>query len=166
MNVETKIEADIYSHERATLREHLEVLNGRTTWREPDAGHSTVPRSVPYEHTLAAALAWARDHEAAGDDVGPDILESLVYRRRINTDRVCDALVKALRDISARLNRVDDRVLRRAAFVVFSECVTGMDASRPKGMRQVDWSVASALAIRLIWASAGQTIRRAAESLK
>lgn len=166
MNTEIANQADIYSHERASLREHLEVLNGRTTWREPDTGHSTVPQTIPYEHTLASALSWARDHLAARDDVGPDILESLVYRRVTNADRIVSALVVATRDMSAKMKRVDVHVLRRAAFAVLSECATGIERDRPNGMRQADWVPASALMIRLVWASAGQTIRRAGESLR
>lgn len=156
---------DIYSHERASLREHLEQLNGRTTWREPHGSPGTRSDTVPHEHTLAAALAFARDTSTANDDVGPDILECLIYRRPVHVDRIVTAMVRAVTDMSGILAKADQGAVRQLCQAMLRECVTGVEAERPNGMRQKEWIKGSTLASMLIWASAGQTIKRAAERL-
>lgn len=161
-------ETDIYSHERATLREQLDVLNGRTTWREPHSGHGGGFRadSTPHEHTLAAALAFARDRSGPGRDIGPDILESLVYRRVIREREIVYALVRAMADMSSVVALADRGHVRDAAVEVVRECVTGAQAERPGRVAPKVWLAVSTLGVRLLWASAGQTLRAAGEALR
>lgn len=160
---------DIYSHERAGLFERLHALAGAgTTWREPVGSFATGFRAdtVPREHTLAAALAFARDHSGPARDIGPDVLESLVLKRVVDMDRMASELMRALVDMSHTLAMVDRSILRRAATRILTECATGTEAERPKGMKANHWNAASSLGIRLLWASAGETLRAATEALR
>lgn len=167
MNAEVQPRQDVYSHERASLREHLEILAGRSTFREPAAGGSARWDSMPYEHTLSAALGMARSKDRRDDDPGPDILESLIYRRVVRGEFIIRCLVAALVDMSAVCARADPRLIRRLCIVTLMTCVDGIDRPAPAlGKAQAgQWAKGSALAEILIWASAGQTLRRAADAL-
>src|SRR5690348_12928939 len=112
----------IYSHERAGLIERLAVLAGQTTWREPvgSFGNGMRPDTVPQAHTLAAAMSYAQRRipevedlrrvvmRRDATDIGPDVLECLVYQRVVNGHRIRVQLVRALRDMSKRLARADE----------------------------------------------------------
>lgn len=172
-------QADIYSHERAALIERLCILAGQTTWREPmgSFAQGLRPDTVPQAHTLAAGLAYARRRLPAVDelhrlvmrvdptDIGPDVLECLVYQRVINGLQIRRQLVKALRDMSKKLARAKDAHLMACALPIIRECATGIEAERPDTVPSHVWVPASALGIRLLWASAGQTLRALAEKL-
>lgn len=160
MNAEVATETDIFSHERARLEEQLHALNGGSTWREPGS-HGTRTDKVPYLHTLAAELSFAR--RCNPNDIGPDIVESLIYRRIVHGVEIRTQLVRALRDMSAKLARADILQLRAAAMAVIVECVSGREAEQPEGVRKEVWIAASALGVRLLWASAGATLRTAGE---
>lgn len=157
------VQIDIYSDERASLREKLDILNGRSTWREPRTHGGSRMDNTPHEHNLAAAMAYAR--KCNPNDIGPDILECLIYRRIVHGGEIATQLVRALADMSARLARTDRQVLRLAACAVIHECATGEEIERPKGVPKDIWVAASALGIRLLWASAGATLRNTAEKL-
>lgn len=164
MNAEVAPSIDIFSTERAGLCEHLECLNGRTTWREPHTYGSRGSRidNTPHEHSLEAAISYAR--RCNPNDIGPDILESLVFRRIVHGLEIRTQLVRALRDMSRIVARADILQVRDACAVVIAESVTGLEADRPKGVKEDAWKVISTLGVRLLWASAAATIRRTAES--
>jgi len=175
----TIAQADIYSNERAGLIERLAVLAGQTTWREPvgSFGGGLRPDTVPQAHTLAAGLSYARHRipdvdmlhglvmRADPTDIGPDVLECLVYQRVVNGHRIRIQLVRALRDMSAALARADESHLHKCALPIVRECATGLEADKPFGVPAKVWIPASSLGIRLLWAAAGETLRALAEKL-
>jgi len=177
--IATRQQADIYSHERAGLIERLCVLAGQTTWREPVGGFGGLrPDTVPQAHTLAAGLSYARRRLPAVDemrqfvmradatDIGPDVLECLVYQRVVNGMRIRLQLVRALRDMSGKLGRAKEEHVRACGLPIIRECATGIEELKPAEVPTAVWVPASALGIRLLWASAGQTLRELAEKLR
>jgi len=180
MNVAAPAQQDIYSHERATLIERLGVLAGQTTWREPQGGfgQGLRPDTVPHAHTLAAGLSYARRRlpdvdemrrfvmRADSSDIGPDILECLIYQRVVHGIRIRLQLVRALRDMSGKLARAKEDHVRACCLPIIRECATGIEESKPAEVPTHVWVPASALCIRLLWASAGQTLRELAEKLR
>jgi hypothetical protein len=173
-------QTDIYSHERAGLIERLCVLAGQSTWREPvgSSGGGLRPDTVPQAHTLAAGLSYARHRIPDADtlhglvmradptDIGPDVLECLVYRRVVHGSRIRIQLVRALRDMSRTLAQADEDHVHKCALPIVRECATGVEADKPFGVPAKVWLPASALGIRLLWASAGETLRALAEKLR
>lgn len=178
--IATTQQADIYSHERASLVERLCVLAGQTTWREPAGGfgQGLRPDTVPHAHTLAAGLSYARRRlpdvdemrrfvmRADPSDIGPDVLECLIYRRVVHGVRIRLQLVRALRDMSGKLARAKEDHIRACALPIIRECATGVEELKPAEVPTHVWVPASALGIRLLWASAGQTLRELAEKLR
>lgn len=172
-------QVDVHSAERAMLIEKLCVLAGQTTWREPVGsfaeGHR--PDTVPQAHTMAAGLAYARRRIPDVDemrrivmrvdptDIGPDVLECLVYQRVVNGQRIRMQLTRALRDMSSKLAKADEDHVWKATAPILRECATGVEAGKPFGVPKEVWNPASSLGIMLLWASAGQTLRALAEKL-
>lgn len=170
---------DIYSAERAGLMERLCVLAGQTTWREPVGSFGGLrPDTVPHAHTLAAGLAYARRRlpevqemrrvvmRVDPTDIGPDVLECLIYRRVVNGWRIRTQLVLALRDMSAKLARSKVEHVRACGLPIIRECATGIEETKPDGVPAHIWVPASALGIRLLWAAAGEALRATAEKLR
>lgn len=180
MNVAVQAQQDIYSTERAGLIERLCVLAGQTTWREPAGGfgQGLRPDTVPHAHTLAAGLSYARRRLPAVDemrhlvmradstDIGPDVLECLIYKRVVNGMRIRIQLVRALRDMSGKLARAKEDHVRACGLPIIRECATGVEEEKPAEVPSAVWVPASALGIRLLWASAGQTLHALAEKLR
>lgn len=179
MKVAIQAQGDIYSAERAGLMERLCVLAGQTTWREPVGSFGGLrPDTVPHAHTLAAGLSYARRRlpdiedmrrfvmRADPTDIGPDVLECLIYKRVVNGIRIRIQLVRALRDMSGKLARAKEDHVRACGLPIIRECATGIEEPKPAEVPTAIWVPASALGIRLLWASAGQTLRAVAEKLR
>lgn len=179
MNVAVQSQQDIYSTERAGLIERLCVLAGQTTWREPVGSFGGLRAdTVPHVHTLAAGLSYARRRlppvdemhrfvvRADPTDIGPDVLECLIYKRVVNGLRIRIQLVRALRDMSGKLARAKEDHIRACGLPIIRECATGVEEEKPAEVPPAIWIPASALGIRLLWASAGQTLHALAEKLR
>lgn len=171
-------QVDIYSHERAGLMERLCVLAGQSTYREPMGSFTSPQGGVPHAHALAAGLSYAQRRlpevqdmrrvvmRRDPTDIGPDVVECLVYRRVVNGLRIRAQLVRALRDMSGKLARAKENHVRACCLPIIRECATGMEEPRPAEVPPGVWIPASALGIRLLWASAGETLRALAEKLR
>lgn len=178
--VMVEAQRDIYSTERAGLVERLCILAGQTTWREPVGGFGSGlrPDTVPYAHTLAAGLSYARRRipevqemrhvvmRKDPTDIGPDVLECLIYQRVVHGMSIRLQLVRALRDMSGKLARAKVDHVRACGLPIIQECATGVEAVKPEAVPTAVWIPASALGIRLLWASAGQTLRDLADKLR
>lgn len=165
--VDPAADVDTHSTERAGLIERLCVLAGVTAWREPVQGFSTFRDSVPREHILAAALAYARNHSGKSRDVGPDILEALVLQRM--TDHVPNIetkLVFALRDVSRRMTEIDPRVLRASVFRVIQACVSGLPSEPAPRVTLRDWAFIETFGTRALWSSAERTLAEVKRTLR
>jgi hypothetical protein len=86
------VSAEIYTHEKATFRERIAALAGRSTWREPMEGHSTDPAKMT-DQDVAAALAYARQ---GPDDIGPDIAYCMICGSDWHRARIVRLLAEAL----------------------------------------------------------------------
>jgi hypothetical protein len=86
------ISADIYTAERASFRERVAALVGRSTWREPMEGHSTAPLKMT-DQDVAAALAYARQ---GPDDIGPDMAYCIICGSDWHRARIIKGLATAL----------------------------------------------------------------------
>lgn len=177
MNVAAQ-QVDIYSHERAGLMERLCVLAGVTTYREPVGSFTAPTGGVPHAHTLAAGLSYARRRVPDVDtlhqlvmrqdptDIGPDVLECLIYQRVVHGWRIRTQLVVALRDMSSKLARAKIEHVRACCLPIIRECSTGIEECKPEDVPERIWIPASSLGIRLLWASAGETLRALGEKLR
>lgn len=158
MNVATQ-QVDIYSHERAGLMERLCVLAGVTTYREPVGSFTAPTGKMPTAHVLAAALAFARNHSGKARDIGPDVLEALVLGHMTdNAQHITNKLAAALLDVSARMHRLDRRLLAEACRRVAKACAEGVPAERLNGIPAPDWRFIDTFGTRTLWASAEQTL--------
>src|SRR5690348_15050801 len=175
----TAHQVDIFSHERAGLMERLCRIAGQTTWREPrDTDYVPPVDSMPVEHTMMAGLSFAHRRLPSKDefhqliwtrdptDVGPYVLECLIYRRVVNGNLIRIQLVRALRDMSKAIAKADESHVWKSALPIIRECATGIEADKPSGVPAKVWNPACSIGIRLLWASAGETLRALAERLQ
>ncbi|WP_244953566.1 hypothetical protein WCN79_01950 [Xanthomonas axonopodis pv. vasculorum] len=84
---------DAYTSERASFRERLARMSGGTTYRAPMEGHGTKSDTMPDVHTMAAALAYARQGEG---DIGPDIALAIVCQTDYRRQRIVNELAAVL----------------------------------------------------------------------
>jgi hypothetical protein len=179
MNTTTAAQVDIYSTERAGLLERLCRIAGQTTWREPrDTDYVPPVDPMPVEHTMLTGISFAHRRIPSEDefhrliwkrdptDIGPYVLDCLIYRRVVHGREIRVQLVRALRDMSKRLAKADEDHVWKAAMPIIRECATGVEADQPTDVPDKVWIPASSLGIRLLWASAGQTLRALAERLR
>lgn len=180
--------ADIYSHERAGLWERMHVVLGRGCWREPDmpSAQGMTQREqaeAVMMHALSAARAWQarRLREGAtswtvqdeiacrvldAQDVGPDILASLLFRQSVNGPRVTRHLASAIVEFKPALARMMPGLLADGCWAVFMAQVHGTPPKRPRAMRWEAWQTVERQGASLLWISAQQTMRGIAEILK
>ena len=179
MNVAAAPQVDVFSTERAGLLERLCKIAGSTTWREPrDTDYVPKLDPMPVEHTMLGAMSFAHRRLPSEDefhqlvwtrdptDIGPYVLECLIYKRVVHGSAIRIQLVRALRDMSRVLARADETHVWKSALPIIRECATGREADKPAGVPAKVWIPASSLGIRLLWASAGQTLRAVAEKLR
>lgn len=179
---------DIYTHERAGLWERMHKVLGRGCWREPDmpSAQAMTQREqaeAAMMHALSAARAWQdrRAREGAtrwtvqdeiacrvldAQDVGPDILASLLFCQPINGVRVARYLAAAIVEFKPALARITSGTLADGVWSVFMAQVRGTKAKRPRSMRWADWQTVEQQGCRLLWISGEQTMRGIAEMLK
>lgn len=167
----TAVEArqiDLYSIRRGSLIERMAVLAGRTAWRDPretwTPGHQ---QTMPWEHTLAAACVWLREHRTDEDDVTGELLHGLAIMDmgQRAEDRCVVALAAALRDMSATLARLRPGLLDACTRALLRQCVTGeVQAYPPRAERRLV-GLMDGFGARIVWAQADQGIRRASEAL-
>lgn len=98
---------DVWSHERATFRERIARLAGRTSWREPVAGYTNKAGELGEDQAIAMALAFARDRDDPLD-IGPEVAYCLICETRRGKPDVLDKLTRALR---MEYRAADDRPL-------------------------------------------------------
>ena len=91
--------ADTWTHERATFRERIARLAGRTSWREPVAGYTNKAGELGEEQQIAMALAFARDQDDPLD-IGPEVAYCLVCESRGGKPDVLDKVTQAMRLVS------------------------------------------------------------------
>lgn len=175
---------DIYAVERNALLERWDrALMGLPARRDPREGSgSTVPRMLTPAHDAAAEIAFARRRimdemgrlVPSADDPGPEITECLIYRRVVSEGRIVRLMVRTLRDMSSLLTRAPYSRVHEIAEAMLRAVTHGREERMPetwtagtqKEIKQAEkvWKAGSALAVTLLWASASQTARRAAES--
>lgn len=179
---------DIYTHERAGLWERMHVVLGRGCWRDPDtpSAQGMTQREqaeAVMMHALSAARSWqarrrregathwtAQDEIACrvldAQDVGPDILASLLFQQPINGPRIARYLARAVVEFKPSLARMMPELLADGVWVVFMAQVHGDKPKRPRAMRWEDWQTIEQMGATLLWNSGGQTMRGISEMLK
>lgn len=180
--------ADANRDERAGLWERMHKVLGRGCWREPDmpSAQGMTQREqaeAAMMHALAAARAWQERRAREGatrwtvqdeiacrvldaQDVGPDILASLLFRQPINGVRVARYLATAIVEFKPALARTMSGTLANGVWSVFMAQVHGTKAKRPRSMRWEDWQTVEQQGARLLWISGEQTMRAISEMLK
>jgi hypothetical protein len=123
--------ADTWTHERATFRERIARLAGKTSWREPVAGYTNKTGELGEEQQIAMALAFARD---GADDIGPEVAYCLICETRRGKPDVLHKVTQALRK---QFPKADARPLmtRQAVNQAFEWAVFGIEPDpeeRPK----------------------------------
>ena len=162
---------DLYSYLRGSLIERMAVLAGKTTWREPRAVWTPgAGRDVPWEHVLAMATVWLRDHRRDALDVSAEILHGLAVMEMPQTveNRCVVALGCALADMSGMCARMAEQYpgrLDACSRTIIRKCVTGRDHPYPPRAKAQVVGFFDAFAARIVWAQATQGLRRAAEAL-
>ncbi|WP_019303629.1 hypothetical protein [Xanthomonas oryzae] len=154
---------DAYTSERASFRERLARMSGGTTYRAPIEGHATKSDTMPDVHTMAAALAYAREGES---DIGPDIALAIVcqtdYRRQRIVTELAAALLAATGKVGERCAQVLPIICGRAYVAV----VLGVQATPDPAwtIAERDWQLLAGLAEATLMQAAEGAIRRAAGS--
>lgn len=171
MNAAQPAQFDTYSTDRGSLIERMAILAGKTSWREPAQGSSTVTADrVPWEHVLASATVWLREHRLCQDDVTGEILHALAIMDmpRPIENRCVAALAKALADMSAMCARMSVQqpgLLDACTRVVLRKCVTGADLPYPPRATRSMVGFFDAFGATLVWRQATEGLRRAAKVL-
>lgn len=154
---------------RSSFRERVHALVGRSTWREPLEGHSTVQRQIPSEHLVAAALSFGRRMRPgpAGrlvpdmDDIGPDIAFDIATGRPGHHRRVCAVVGKAFAQSRTSLVR---RNMAHVGLVVLAgyHTVVGLPrVPRPAEVSEEDWGDMVAAACSVLESLAEDALSRA-----
>ena len=163
------VAVDLYTSRRASLLERLGRLAGTTTWRAPVGSFAQPADMHPVEHALAMACVWLRDHRKDATDISGDVLEALALQHSIHEDRMVDALLTGMRDVSAYVAREcgkgNDGLHAGCARAALCQCITGRPHKPPPRASRMDWGLWEGLGARIIWAQADQGLRRAAEAL-
>jgi hypothetical protein len=130
-----------------TFRERLASLVGGTTYRVPVGGRSTSSDQTPLAHALSAAIASSRKRitDKAGervpdpDDIGPDMLSAMIWRRDDKKGHIVHQLCAAFcgqRDKICHRNR---GFLGLVANSAFESVVHGDGRDKPSRMDDRDW---------------------------
>lgn len=184
----TAVEVDLYSSVRAGLWERMQKVLGRSCWRDPsmpsmEGMTQREQAEATMMHALAAARAWQRRRAREGathwttqdeiacrvldaQDVGPDILASLLFRQPVNGVHVARFLARALIDFRPDLGRVPTSSLLDGAWSVFMAQVHGTRPKRPRTMRWVPWQTVEQMGSTILWNSSEQTMRGISAMLK
>ncbi|AEQ96874.1 hypothetical protein XOC_2766 [Xanthomonas oryzae pv. oryzicola BLS256] len=126
-------------------------------------GHGTKSDTMPDVHTMAAALAYARQGE---DDIGPDIALAIVcqtdYRRQRIVTELAAALLAATGKVGERSAQLLPMICGRANVAV----VLGVQAKPDPAwtIAERDWLLLAGLAEAMLMQAAEGAIRRAAGS--
>lgn len=149
---------DAFSNERASFAERLARLAGGTTWREPIGGYGTKSDNLPDVHALAASLAFARNGK---NDIGPDLVMSIICQMPSNLVRITTELAAALLAASGRIGEDNADELPIVASRSYRHLVTGEPVKKPVGMNDRDWILLHGLACRMLWDAVTVSVRRA-----
>lgn len=180
--------SDANRDERAGLWERMHKVLGRTCWRDPSMPSmqglsQRAQAETAMMQALSAARAWRDRRERQGatqwtvqdeiacrvldaQDVGPDILASLLFRQPVNGVRVTRHLAAALIEFRRSLARIAPQSLSDGAWSVFMAQVYGNKPKRPRTMRWEDWQTVEQMGAKILWNSGEQTMRGISEVLK
>jgi hypothetical protein len=156
------ISRDIYTAERATFRERIAALAGRSTWREPMEGHSTAPLKMT-DQDVAAALAYARQ---GPDDIGPDIAYCIVCGSDWHRARIIKGLATALFHAGGHWVRKGKPYLLTIADDAFRTVVWQQRVTRPEGCPAKTYDVLLLTGIGTLSQAADEAIRAAERAFR
>jgi|GEM_PF-2147060 len=157
--------AEVYTNERAGFRERLARMAGGTTYREPIGGYGTKADSVPDVHTMAAALAYAKEGPS---DIGPDIALAIVCQADYRRQQIVTELVAALLAETGRVGERCADVLPIICGRAYVAVVLGVPAEADADWKIAarDWQLLSGLAEAALMQAAEGAIRRASGSYR
>lgn len=172
MTATAPLQIDTYTDFRGSLIERMAILAGKSGWREPGQGGGTVTGDrVPWEHVLAMATVWLRQHRQGEDDISGEVLHALaiMHMPPAAENRCVAALAKAFADMSGMCARMAaDRpgLLDACTRVLLRKCVTGQELSYPPRASREHVGFFDAFGARVVWAQATQGLRRAYDALR
>lgn len=157
--------SDAYTNERAGFRERLARMAGGTTYREPMEGFGTKADSVPDVHTMAAALAYAKQGPS---DIGPDIALAIVCQADYRRQRIVTELAAALLAMTGRAGERCAHVLPMICGRAYVAVVLGTVAVADEdwNIDRRDWQLLAGLAEATLLQAAEGAIGRAAASYR
>ena len=155
---------DVYNYaEQPSFLERLSVLAGKTSYRIPVEGRSSQVKAIPVEHSIAIALAYARE---GGDDIGPDMAYDMAtasYRHRTRIVRtVAEAIKKDRHCRPVRRNRHLVHLACEAAYQRAHNRSIVFDA--PLGTNMADWEFLIEASYRIMQSMAESAVRRAEQA--
>jgi hypothetical protein len=156
------ISKDIYTAQKASFRERIAALVGRSTWREPMEGHSTAPLRMT-DQDVAAALAYARQ---GPDDIGPDIAYCIVCGSDWHRARIIKNLATALYHGGGHWVRHGKPYLLTIANDAFRATVFLERITRPDGCPAKTYDMLLAAALGVLTTAADESIYRAERAFR
>lgn len=156
---------DVYNYaEQPSFLERLSVLAGKTSYRIPVEGRSSQVKAIPVEHSIAMALAYARE---GSDDIGPDMAYDLATHSTRYQARIIQVVGKALKS-----NQWGSRIVRRnmawiplACHAAYCQVQNLTFIPRaPKDIRVEDWEMLVEAARRTMLTMAEEAVRRAEQA--
>lgn len=156
--------SDVYNYaEQPSFLERLSVLAGKTSYRIPVEGRSSQVKAIPVEHSIAMALAYARE---GSDDIGPDMAYDMATASCRHRIRIVKAVAEAIkRDRKVRPVQRNRPWIHLACDAAYNQIQNkGITFKAPHGIRKDDWELLVEASYRIMLTMAESAVQRAEQA--